>query len=122
MASGTWCCSTATPRWLTAGWTASTPTRAATTVGRVAISFFRGGLFDPTHNVYVLEGLDSGETLFYGVQQMTWYLQNEGHAVKQKRIRRLMRLLRLLRSTRSPIPADLRRGTNPTAFKQKPGK
>lgn len=32
------------------------------------------------------------ETPFYGVRQMTWHLQNEGHAVNQKRIRRLMRL------------------------------
>ena len=37
------------------------------------------------------------ETPFYGVQQMTWHLQNEGHAVNQKRIRRLMRLMRLKR-------------------------
>src|SRR3954447_4663491 len=29
------------------------------------------------------------ETPFYGVRQMTWHLQNEGHAVNQKRIRRL---------------------------------
>ena len=31
------------------------------------------------------------DTPFYGVRQMTWHLQNEGHGVKQKRIRRLMR-------------------------------
>jgi putative transposase len=35
------------------------------------------------------------ETPFYGVRQMTWHLQNEGHAVNPKRIRRLMRLMRL---------------------------
>jgi putative transposase len=35
-------------------------------------------------------------TPFYGVQQMTWHLQNEGHAVNVKRIRRLMRLMRLM--------------------------
>ena len=35
------------------------------------------------------------ETPFYGVQQMTWHLQNGGHAVNYKRIRRLMRLMRL---------------------------
>ena len=33
------------------------------------------------------------ETPFYGVGQMTWHLQNEGHAVNEKRIRRLMRLM-----------------------------
>ena len=27
------------------------------------------------------------ETPFYGVRQMTWHLQNEGHAVNQKRVR-----------------------------------
>lgn len=35
------------------------------------------------------------ETPFYGVRQITWHLQNEGHAVNQKRVRRLMRLIRL---------------------------
>ena len=37
------------------------------------------------------------ETPFYGVQQMTWHLQSEGHVVNQKRIRRLMRLMRVRR-------------------------
>lgn len=36
------------------------------------------------------------ETPLYGVRQMTWHLQNEGHAVNVKRIRRLMRLMRLM--------------------------
>ncbi len=33
------------------------------------------------------------ETPFYGIRQMTWHLQNEGHPVNPKRIRRLMRLM-----------------------------
>ena len=33
------------------------------------------------------------ETPFFGVRQMTWYLRNEDHPVKEKRIRRLMRLM-----------------------------
>ncbi len=36
------------------------------------------------------------DTPLYGVRQMTWHLQNEGHAVNQKRIRRLRRLMRLM--------------------------
>ena len=36
------------------------------------------------------------ETPFYGVQQMTWHLQNEGYPVNVKRIRRLMRLMGLM--------------------------
>ncbi|WP_370651184.1 IS3 family transposase [Cypionkella sp.] len=36
------------------------------------------------------------DTPFYGVRQMTWHLQNEGHDVNEKRIRRLMRLMRLM--------------------------
>ena len=36
------------------------------------------------------------DTPFYGVRQMTWHLQNEGHVVNEKRIRRLMRLMRLM--------------------------
>ncbi|TYC80501.1 DDE-type integrase/transposase/recombinase [Stappia sp. BW2] len=30
------------------------------------------------------------ETPFFGVQQMTWHLRNDGHLVNEKRIRRLM--------------------------------
>ena len=37
------------------------------------------------------------ETPFYGVRQMCAHLQNEGHAVNEKRIRRPMRLMRLMR-------------------------
>ena len=33
------------------------------------------------------------ETPFFGVQQITWHLQGEGHMVNVKRIRRLMRLM-----------------------------
>ncbi|SFU95209.1 HTH-like domain-containing protein [Aliiroseovarius crassostreae] len=36
------------------------------------------------------------ETPFFGVQQMTWHLRNEGHLVNEKRICRLMRLMGLM--------------------------
>src|SRR4051812_35019920 len=36
------------------------------------------------------------DTPFYGVQQMTWHLKNEGHPVNVKLIRRLMRLMQLM--------------------------
>ena len=42
------------------------------------------------------------ETPFYGVRQMTWHLQNEGHAGNEKRIRRLMRLMRLMPIYQTP--------------------
>ena len=42
------------------------------------------------------------DTPFYGVRQMTLHLQNEGHAVNQKRIRRLMRLMRLMPIYQTP--------------------
>jgi putative transposase len=42
------------------------------------------------------------ETPFYGVRQMTWHLQNEGHAVNEKRIRRMMRLMRVRRENSPP--------------------
>ena len=42
------------------------------------------------------------DTSFYGVRQMTWHLQNEGHAVNDKRIRRLMRLMRLMPIDQKP--------------------
>lgn len=42
------------------------------------------------------------DTPFYDVRQMTWPLQNDGHAVNQKRIRRLMRLMRLMPICQKP--------------------
>ena len=50
------------------------------------------------YNLALMQMIDKQflETPFYGVQQMTWHLQNEGHAVNVKRIRRLMRLMRLM--------------------------
>ena len=46
------------------------------------------------------------DTPFYGVRQMTRHLQNERHAVNEKRIRRLMRLMRLMPSARCSVPAS----------------
>ena len=42
------------------------------------------------------------DTPFYGVRQMTWHLQNEGHAVNETRIRRRMRLMRLMPINQKP--------------------
>ena len=49
-------------------------------------------------NLDLIVGMDKQflETPFYGVQQMTWHLQNEGHVVNYQRIRRLMRLICLM--------------------------
>ena len=47
-------------------------------------------------DLMLLIGKQFPETPFYGVRQMTWHMQNEGHAVNEKRIRRLMRLMRLM--------------------------
>ena len=49
-------------------------------------------------------------TPFYGVRQMTWHLQNEGHGVNQKRIRRLMRLMRLMPIYQKPNTSKPRKG------------
>lgn len=64
------------------------------------------------------------ETPFYGVQQMTWLLQNEGHQVNQRRIRRMMRLMRLMPTSAArrylasywayACEADLSGGRGPT--------
>nr|WP_254433771.1 IS3 family transposase [Paracoccus yeei] len=50
------------------------------------------------------------EAPFYGVRQMTWHLQNEGHGVNQKRIRRLMRLMRLMPIYQRPNTSKPRKG------------
>ncbi|MBF9046448.1 IS3 family transposase [Rhodobacterales bacterium LSUCC0031] len=81
------------------------------------------------------------EAPFYGVQQLTWHLRNEGSVVNYKRIRRLMRLMvqgtvapvaprkprndadplpgsvfrrNAREGTRSPTPAGQQRSTRPT--------
>ena len=41
---------------------------------------------------------------------MTWHLQNEGHAMNQKRIRRLMRLMRLMPIYQKPDTSRPTRG------------
>jgi putative transposase len=52
------------------------------------------------------------ETPFYGVQQMTWHLQNEGHRVNVKRIRRLMRLMGLMPIYQKPNTSKSANGHN----------
>lgn len=58
------------------------------------------------------------DTPFYGVRQMTWHLQNEGHAVNEKRIRRLMRLMRLMPIYQKPNTSKPAKGhkTYPASF------
>lgn len=50
------------------------------------------------------------ETPFYGVQQMTWHLQNEGYPVNVKRIRRLMRLMGLMPIYQKPNTSKPEKG------------
>jgi putative transposase len=50
------------------------------------------------------------ETPFYGVRQMTWHLQNDGHRVNQKRIRRLMRLMGLMPIYQKPNTSKAGKG------------
>ena len=61
-------------------------------------SFYYAPQGETAENLALMQRIDQQflETPFYGVRQMTWHLQNEGHAVNQKRIRRLMRLMRLM--------------------------
>ncbi|MDZ7906434.1 MAG: hypothetical protein U5N55_12130 [Cypionkella sp.] len=53
------------------------------------------------------------DTLFYGVRQMTWHLQNEGYAVNEKRASLTPDAPYAVDagSTRNPIPASLPKGT-----------
>lgn len=61
-------------------------------------SFYHAPQGEPVMNLTLMRLMDQQflETPFYGVRQLTWHLQNEGHAVNEKRIRRLMRLMRLM--------------------------
>lgn len=61
-------------------------------------SFYCAPLGETAMNLALMRLIDQQflDTPFYGVPQMTWHLQNEGHAVNPKRIRWLMRLMRLM--------------------------
>ncbi len=52
------------------------------------------------------------DTPFYGVQQMTWHLKNEGQPVNVKRIRRLMRLMRWMPIFQKPDTSRPAKGHN----------
>ena len=64
----------------------------------LAVSFYYAPQGETSMNLDLMLLIDKQflKTPFYGVRQMTWHLQNEGHAVNVKRIRRLMRLMRLM--------------------------
>lgn len=61
-------------------------------------SFYYAPQGETEMNLSLMELIDKQflETPFYGVQQLTWHLRNEGQAVNVKRVRRLMRLMRLM--------------------------
>ncbi|BAE49445.1 Transposase and inactivated derivative [Paramagnetospirillum magneticum AMB-1] len=61
-------------------------------------SFYYEPLGETEANLELMRLIDRQflETPFYGVRQMAWHLQNEGHPVNVKRVRRLMRLMGLM--------------------------
>ena len=67
-------------------------------------SFYHEAAGETEQNLGLMQLIDRQflDTPFYGVRQMTWHLQNEGHGVNQKRIRRLMRLMRVRRENSTP--------------------
>ena len=69
-------------------------------------SFYHGPQGETALNLDLMLLIDKQflDTPFYGVRQMTWHLQNAGHAVNEMRIRRLMRLMRLMRVRQKWIP------------------
>ncbi|WP_256480842.1 IS3 family transposase [Paracoccus sp. 08] len=66
--------------------------------------FYHEPVGETEQNLGLMQFIDKQllDTPFYGVRQITWHLQNEGHGVNQKRIRRLMRLMRVLRENGPP--------------------
>jgi putative transposase len=56
------------------------------------------------------------ETPFSGVQQMTWHLRNEGHALNPKRVRRLMRLMGPMPIYRKPNTGRPAKGRRPFPY------
>lgn len=61
-------------------------------------SFYYKHKGESAYNLELMTLIDKQflETPFYGVRQMTWHLQGEGHKINKKRIRRLMRLMGLM--------------------------
>jgi len=60
------------------------------------------------------------ETPFYGVQQMTWHLRNEGFSVNVKRVRRLMRLMGLMPIYQKPNTSKPMKGHKTYTKSRKP--
>lgn len=75
-------------------------------------SFYHEPAGETERNLGLMRLIDQQflDTPFYGVRQMTWHLQNEGHGVNQKRIRRLMRLMRLMPIYQKPNTSKPRKG------------
>ncbi|MDQ1848590.1 IS3 family transposase, partial [Gemmobacter fulvus] len=75
-------------------------------------SFYHEPADETDQNLCLMRLIDRQflDTPFYGVRQMTWHLQNEGHGVNQKRIRRLMRLMRLMPIYQKPNTGKPRKG------------
>jgi len=75
-------------------------------------SFYHEPAGETDQNLCLMRLIDRHflDTTLYGVRQMTWHLQNEGHGVKQKRIRRLMRLMRLMPIYQKPNTSMPRKG------------
>ncbi|MDH2328308.1 IS3 family transposase [Cereibacter sp. SYSU M97828] len=75
-------------------------------------SFYHEPAGETEQNLGLMQLIDRQflDTPFYGVRQMTWHLQNEGHGVNQKRIRRLMRLMRLMPIYQKPNTSKPRKG------------
>ncbi len=75
-------------------------------------SFYHEAAGETDQNLGLMRLIDRQflDTPFYGVRQMTWHLQDEGHGVNQKRIRRLMRLMRLMPIYQKPNTSKPRKG------------
>ena len=71
-------------------------------ISRSSFSYAPQGETEMNLDLMLLIDKQLPDTPFYGVRQMTWYLQNDGHGVNQKRIRRLMRLMRVRRENSPP--------------------
>ena len=75
-------------------------------------SYYHEPVGETEQNLGLMRVIDQQflDTPFYGVRQMTWHLQNEGHGVNQKRIRRLMLLMRLMPIYQKPNTSKPRKG------------
>jgi len=87
-------------------------------LGLARSSYYYTPCGESAYNLELMRMMDEQylKTPFYGVEQMRYYLRNEGHAVNAKRVRRLLRLMGLQAVCPGPHTSKPGKGTEHQIF------